>query len=61
MAAALLDAGGPLNIIAAQLVIAGQPLLGSNHAGPWTALADLLENPDQARQFATFLREEKIE
>ncbi|HNS63297.1 MAG TPA: hypothetical protein PLS77_11135 [Anaerolineaceae bacterium] len=61
VAAALLETGGPLNIVAAQLLIAGQPLLGRKQPEPWMALANLLEDPEQARTFATFLREEATE
>ncbi len=54
----LLEAGGPLNMIVAQLVYLGQPLLGSsNHSGQFQALAHLLEDAEQTQFFVTYLRE----
>ena len=56
--AAFLDAGGPLNVIFAQLVYMSQPFL------QWfvprnqlEAVARLLEEPEGVRAFAQFLRE----
>lgn len=58
-AATVLEAAGPLTWFAAQLVYLGQPLLdGSQHGGQWQALAGLLENQEESRSFASFLREE---
>ena len=58
IAAFLLEAGGPINVLAAQVIYLGQPFLtrdvSSSHL---QALADLIEDQDQARQFAAFLRE----
>lgn len=56
--AMLLEASGPLNVIAAQLVYLGQPLVGSsrNH-GQLQALAHLLEDADQTQSFVHHLRE----
>lgn len=57
-AAALLEAAGPLNLLAAQLLYLGQPLLGSaNRQGGLGALAQLLEEPAQTREFIGLLRE----
>ena len=59
--AALLEAGGPLSLLLAQIVYLGQPLLsGSSSAGAWQALAEMLEDPLQTRSFAAFLREEEV-
>jgi hypothetical protein len=55
----LLEAGGPIHVLAAQVIYLGQPFL--TRAVPIShlqALADLFEDRDQARQFAAFLREE---
>jgi hypothetical protein len=57
-AAALLEAAGPLTILGAQAVYLIQPLVGrpaSEEA--LAALAGLLEEPDQTRAFAQYLRE----
>jgi hypothetical protein len=58
IASFLLEAGGPINVLAAQAIYLGQPFLArtvpSSHL---QALADLIEDQDQARQFAAFLRE----
>lgn len=59
-AAGLLEAAGPLAWFAAQLVYVGQPFLdGSQPGGQWQALARLLENQEESRSFAAFLREEE--
>ncbi|HNZ13039.1 MAG TPA: hypothetical protein PKL11_05230 [Anaerolineaceae bacterium] len=58
IAAALLEAGGPLNIFMAQLAYAGGPLFSSQQPSGWQALAETLENPQQSRAFAAFLRQE---
>jgi len=56
--AALLEAMGPLNIIFAQFVFIGQPFLGKTGSpNQWEALASLLENQEESRTFAAFLRE----
>jgi hypothetical protein len=58
IAAALLDAGGPLNVIMAQLAYAGGPLFNSHSATAWQAFAETLENPQQSRALAAYLRQE---
>jgi hypothetical protein len=57
-AAVLLEAGGPLNVIAAQLVYLSQPVF-SRSISPdrLEALAHLLEEPEQTQSFVTYLRE----
>jgi hypothetical protein len=59
-AVAVLEAAGPLSWLLAQLVYLGQPFLdGSQPGGQWQALASLLENQEESRSFAAFLREEE--
>jgi len=61
IAAALLEAFGPLTIFFAQIVYAGQPLLRSAFPGErLQALAQLFEDPAESRSFANFLREERV-
>ncbi len=58
-AAALLEAGGPLNVVGAQLVYLGQPVFrGLVGGGKLNTLAHLLEEPDKTQTFIQFLREE---
>jgi hypothetical protein len=58
-AAAFLEASGPLNLICAQLVYIGQPVLssvvGSHHL---STLAQVLEDPGQTQALINCLREE---
>ena len=58
MVAAFLEAIGPLNLLGAQIIYVGQPLLDlvlpESHLN---ALADLLENPEETRAFTKFLRQ----
>lgn len=55
-ASIFLDAAGPLSILAAQFIYLSQPFTGQSTA--WHAFAQLLENKEESRSFAAFLREE---
>ncbi len=62
LAAALLEAGGPLKLIGAQLVFISQPLFsGLLSSGRLDLLAGILEEPAQSDTFIRFLREETQE
>ncbi len=56
----LLEAAGPLKILAAQCVYAGMPFLemfgSSKHI--WLELANLLEDQQRSQSFITYLRGE---
>jgi len=58
LAAEALESFGPLRVLAAQVLYFGQPLVNpdgsENHL---MALAELLENSDESRSFADYLRE----
>jgi len=58
--AELLEATGPLNLLGAQAVYFGQPLLNQilpeDHLD---ALANLLEDPEEIQAFSTFLRQKR--
>lgn len=59
LTAALLDGTGSLRLLAAQMVHAGTPFIGTSPASEqWQALAAMLEDKDEAQQFVSFLREE---
>lgn len=59
IAASVLDSAGPLNFFLAQMVYLGQPFLKAMlPGGSSDALAQLFENQDESRSFATYLREE---
>lgn len=61
-AAALLEAGGPLKIIGAQLVFISQPMFSGVMSGDrLDLLAGILEKPEQTDTFIQFLREEAQE
>jgi len=57
LTATLLDALGPFNLLGAQIVYLGQPLMNSflpeDHLD---ALANLLENPKSTQAFVSILR-----
>ena len=58
-AASFLEASGPLNLVGAQMVYLGQPVLSSIFAGSQLkALAEMLEEPEQTKVFIRCLREE---
>ena len=58
LAATFLDALGPLNLLGAQIVYMGQPLLDpffpEDHLA---ALANIMENPQATRKFVAMLRQ----
>jgi hypothetical protein len=60
-AASLLEAAGPLNLIAAQLLYMLQPIADTamprNH---WRALTEMLEDTMETRRFTSLLREDDI-
>ncbi len=59
LAAALLEAGGPLNLVGAQLVYLSQPVLNGFLANDkLNQLAEMLEQPAHTRLFIRYLREE---
>lgn len=61
LAATLLEAADPLNLIAAQFVYMGQPLLkGLIPAENITALASMLEDPKESSMFVAQLREKNV-
>ena len=60
IAAVLLEAGGPLKLIGAQLVFISQPIFSGLLAGEQIeALAGLLEEPEKTKTFIQFLREDE--
>ncbi len=56
LAAWVLEAAGPLNILGAQLLYISQPLIPSTATQGFSALANLLEQEDEARAFAALLK-----
>ena len=60
LVAFLLDAGGPLVVMAAQALYIGQPFLRQTMPDQsFLALANLLEDEEEGQLFAAFLREGK--
>lgn len=58
VAAAFLEAGGPLNLVLAQGIYLVQPLVSSQASkSHLETLADILEEPQETRSFVTYLRE----
>jgi hypothetical protein len=56
--ASLLEITGSLNVLLAQIVYLTQPMLsGALSSSSLIAFARVLENPDDRREFITFLRE----
>ena len=56
--ASLLEITGSLGVLLAQIVYLSQPLLsGAISSSSLLAFAQVLENPDDRREFITFLRE----
>jgi hypothetical protein len=60
LAAGLVEAAGPLNLLLAQALYIGQPYLRASGSGNGiSALARLLDDPRKAARFAAYLREEE--
>lgn len=60
MVATFMEATGPLNMLAAQVVYLGQPFLNQVlPAGHLDALAGVLEDPQQVQAFTEFLRQQE--
>jgi hypothetical protein len=58
MAAMALEAAGPLTFVGAQMVYIGQPILKQVFSpSGLNALAEMLEDPQQAQAFAAYLRQ----
>lgn len=60
VAVVLLETAGPFTVLMAQLMYLGEPFLkGLLPLGQWNSLAALLEDEEESRMFAVYLREEK--
>lgn len=55
-AAWFLEAAGPLNILGAQLLYIGKPMLGSNWDERIQAAARLLEDDEESQAFIEYLK-----
>jgi hypothetical protein len=59
LAAAWLETAGPINLLLAQILYLGQPFIQpALRGGRFQALAAMLENQQECRLFAGYLREE---
>jgi hypothetical protein len=56
LAAWFLEASGPLNVLGAQVLYLGQPFVPPSATQGLRALADLLEQEDEARAFIFLLK-----
>ena len=56
LAAWFLEASGPLNVLGAQLLYLGQPFAPASANQGLRALADLLEQEEEARNFIALLK-----
>ena len=56
LAAWFLEASGPLNVLGAQLLYIGQPFAPASANQGLRALADLLEQEEEARAFIVLLK-----
>ena len=56
LAAWFLEASGPLNVLGAQLLYLGQPFVPASANQGLRALADLLEQEEEARNFIALLK-----
>lgn len=57
-ASVLVDGLGPVRIVLAQIIYAGQVFVHPDARDPWNAAGGLLECDEDSRSFAAFLRGE---
>ncbi|MEA5077178.1 MAG: hypothetical protein VB013_01290 [Anaerolineaceae bacterium] len=55
----ILEGGGPLKVILAQLMLGGAPFVGSTLQQKWQTAAEILEDDEKSRQLSRMIREEK--
>ncbi len=58
---ALLDGAGPLKVVLSQLMFAGIPFAAAKSKAQWEAAATMLEDGNESRTFAEYLRKEPVE
>lgn len=59
LVASFIEVAGPFTVLGAQMVYFLQPFFQSDGSRPkWQALANMLENSEQSRAFAQYLRED---
>jgi hypothetical protein len=56
----LLEGAGPIRVILAQLMLAGIPFASSSSKTQWMAAAEMLEDGEESRHFAEYLREQTL-
>ncbi len=56
IAAWFLEAGGPLNLVGAQILYMGQPMVSPEISQRLQALAQLLEEEEETHSFVAFLK-----
>jgi hypothetical protein len=59
IALTVLEGAGPLKMILSQVMLSTAPFFGENNRSTWQAVAEMLENESESRNFADTLREEE--
>lgn len=57
IALTVLDGAGPIRFLLSQCILGLTPFLSLNDDSSWKAFADLLEDPQESKSFAEFLRQ----
>lgn len=57
----ILEGGGPLKVILAQLMIGGAPFVNLGMQQKWQSAAEILEDEQKSRQLGRMIREEKLD
>jgi hypothetical protein len=58
IALTFLEGAGPLKVILSQVMLSTVPFLGGSSRSTWQAIAEMLEDEKESRDFAQILREE---
>jgi hypothetical protein len=56
----ILDGAGPMKVLLAQFMLAGSPFTSTGARSQWRAAAEMLEDQEESRTFADYLREEPV-
>lgn len=61
VALTILEGAGPMKLFLSQMMLSTATFFGGSNRETWQAIAEMLENEKESREFAQILREETIQ
>jgi hypothetical protein len=61
VALTILEGAGPMKLFLSQVMLSTAPFFGGSNRATWQAIAEMLEDEKESREFAQILREETIQ